>query len=118
MKWHKMTPFPTTYALCTLDELKAWSKKNKAFVPDIPETNLGTTLTFGSRFVILVQPEKHKQHWDIVDTIIHESVHIFQGAMKYVGETLVGEEMAAYSIAAISTNLLKDYHAVHEKRKT
>ena len=66
----------------------------------------------------MVDSKKNKKHWDAIDTIIHESVHIFQAAVKWVGEDKVGIEMEAYSIANISTNLLRDYHnAIHEKRE-
>lgn len=117
MKWYKMTPFPTTYCLTTPEELKKWCAKHKYTAPEIPEQNVGTTLTFGGKFAIIVDAKKHKNHWDVVDTIIHESVHIFQGAMNYIGEGVVGQELAAYTIASISTNMLKEYHALHSPER-
>lgn len=118
MKWYKMTPFPTTYCLTTPEELKKWCVKRKLTMPEIPEENIGTTLTFGGKFAILVDAKQHKSHWSLVDTVIHESVHIFQGAMNYIGERNVGSELEAYTIASIATNMLKEYHALHEGRKT
>lgn len=114
IKWHTMKPYPTTYCLTTLEELKAWAKKNKSSVPDIPEQNIGTTLQFGSRFAIVIKADQHKDHWEVVDTLIHESTHIFQGAMKYIGESQIGDEVEAYTIAQIATNLLKDYQKTKE----
>lgn len=65
---------------------------------------------------VFVKPDQ--EHWALLDTLIHESVHVFQGAMEYVGETTIGKETEAYYIANIATNLMKDFHALHEARKT
>lgn len=116
IKWHKTLPFPCHYALATEDELREWSTKKKVPFPVIPKDNVGSTLNFGGYFVIVVQ--KHKKQWDLVDTIIHESVHIHQGILTYVGETLVGDELEAYQIAAIATNLLRDADALSKERCT
>jgi hypothetical protein len=52
---------------------------------------------------------KKQSYWKVVDIIIHESVHVFQKAMIYCEEPTLGYETQAYHIAAIATNLLKDY---------
>jgi len=85
-------------------------------MPVIPKENIGSTLNFGGYFAIVVQ--KHKTQWGLIDTIIHEAVHIHQGILTYVGETVVGDELEAYQIATIATNLLKDANALHDQRKT
>jgi hypothetical protein len=58
---------------------------------------------------VVVSERKPLNHWEIVDIIIHESVHVFQKAMIYCEEPTLGYETQAYHIAAIATNLLKDY---------
>ena len=117
LKWHNMTPYPTKYCLLTdLTEMRKWAKKNKVGIPD-PETNtLGGVYAAGSYIFVLVNPDQSR--WNLVDTLIHESVHVFQGAMEYVGETVLGKETQAYHIANIATNLMKDFHALHEERET
>lgn len=115
IKWHKTLPFPCHYALASEAELREWTNKKKLSMPDISKDNVGSTIRFGGYFVIVVTP--HKKQWDLVDTIIHESVHIHQGILTYVGETLVGDELEAYQIAAIATNLLRDANALHDERK-
>jgi hypothetical protein len=117
MKWHKMSPFPTRYCLTTFEDLKEWGRKNKIPIPELPEENIGSTIRFGGCIAIVIRPEKHKNRWKIVDTCIHESVHIFQQSMSYIGETVTGDEAEAYHIAAIATNILKDYYALYEKRE-
>ena len=44
-------------------------------------------------------------------------VSMSKNCMKWIEEGDIGHEMEAYSIATVSSNLLKDYHALHEKRK-
>jgi hypothetical protein len=107
LKWHKMTPFPTAYCLATQEELEAWCKKKKFSVPPQDATSLGGMISYGSALFVVVKPAQ--KHWDAVDTLIHESVHVFQRAMEYVGESESGIEAEAYNIASIATNLLKDY---------
>lgn len=109
MKWHKLEPFNYFYCLATEAELKAWAKKKKV-VLEIPENSFGYAVGTGSYALIVINPDKNKNSWDAIGTIIHESVHIFQGCMKWIGEGDIGHEMEAYSIETISTNLLKDYH--------
>jgi hypothetical protein len=58
----------------------------------------------------VVLPDKRvKDPWTAIDTIIHESVHVYQKAMKYIEEQETSEEFEAYFMASIATNLLKDY---------
>ena len=116
MKWHTALPFNSAYGLASVEELHAYCKKKKVIPPQVPENCAGTVISVGGRFFILIQ--KHKKHWDLVDTIIHECVHVHQAILAYAGETVIGDELEAYSVAAIATNILKDYHALHEGRKT
>lgn len=57
---------------------------------------------------------------DLVDTIIHESVHVFQHFLAHIGEAVVGKETQAYAIAYIATTLLGELEnclALHEEWK-
>lgn len=116
MKTHKLEPFNYFYCLVSEEELKAYAKRKKKNLPELPETKYGYAAELGSTTFVVTH--KHDKYWEAVDTIIHESVHVFQAAMKYIGEDKVGCEMEAYSIATISTNLLKDYNALHDERET
>jgi hypothetical protein len=108
MKFHKMTPFPVKYCLATQEELDRWCKAKKVQSPAQDLNSLGGMISYGSHLFVVVKPSQ--KHWEAVDTVIHESVHVFQRAMEYVGETESGIEAEAYHIASIATNLLKDYH--------
>lgn len=52
-----------------------------------------------------------------VNTIIHESVHVFQGMMTFIGETAPGVEIQAYTIADIAETLLGQFAKYLEKNK-
>lgn len=112
MKWHKLEPFNYFYCLATEEEVKAWAKKKKLPIPDLPEKAYGCAASLFNRTFIILFPQKKPNVWEDIDTIIHESVHIFQNCMKWVEEGDIGHEMEAYSIATVSSNLLKDYHNV------
>jgi hypothetical protein len=111
LKFHKMSPFPTSYCLATQEELDLWCKKKKVNAPALDSSSLGGMISFGSYFFVVVKPTQ--KHWELVDTVIHESVHVFQRAMEYIGEDESGVEAEAYHIASIATNLLKDYEETY-----
>ncbi len=46
---------------------------------------------------------------DIVDTIIHESVHVVQGLKTFIGEETPGREFEAYTTAHVATTLMQEY---------
>lgn len=46
---------------------------------------------------------------DTLDTIIHESVHIWQALCEYMQEEKAGDEVEAYAIAYIASTLIKEY---------
>jgi hypothetical protein len=117
MLWTKMLPYPTRYCLVTdFKEMENWCKKNKLPCPKFDETNRGCAYSFGSHIFVYVDPKQ--KHWDLVDTLVHESVHVWQKAMDYVEEREYGREAAAYHTAAVVVNLLKDFHALHDQRET
>jgi hypothetical protein len=117
MKWHKLEPFNYFYCLATEAEMKEWFKKKKATLPEIPENAYGYAVHINSRTFIVLVPQKKQNTWEDIGTIIHESVHIFQNCMKWIGEGDIGHEMEAYTIEAISVNLLKDYHNALPKER-
>lgn len=72
---------------------------------------------FGGVQVVWVDMKQKPR--DLVDTVIHESVHVFQHMLAHIGETSVGKESQAYGIAFIATTLLgelENHIAVHEER--
>lgn len=92
--------------------MEKWSKKAKVAIPDLDKDNLGGVYGCGSYLFVVVKPSK--EHWLTIDTIIHEGVHVFDKAMEYVGEGVIGGELRAYHTAAIVVNLMKDFHAQRE----
>lgn len=70
--------------------------------------SLGMLLSNDKARVLLWVNPKQKTD-DILDTIIHESVHAYQYLFRYIGETAQGDEAQAYSIAHIATQMIKEY---------
>ena len=120
-RWFKMHPFPIKFTLVTNPEtLTKLCKQKKWASPDLTES-LGATGDFGKHQVVFV--ETKQDTWDIFDTVVHESTHVFQHMIEYIGEDTVGKEFEAYCIGFISTTLLKElarqqkeHNALHEKR--
>lgn len=55
---------------------------------------------------------------NVLDSVIHESVHVWQYVCEAVGEDNPGAEHEAYTIAHIASTLLKEIkYAVYEERK-
>ena len=87
--------------------------KKKIELPSELSEMSGCVFSMGRDTVIYIEPSK--EVWDTFDTIIHESVHVWQVLMKFVGEDVHGIEQEAYTIARISTTLLKEFIALGEK---
>jgi hypothetical protein len=62
---------------------------------------------------------------EVLEYIIHESVHVWQFMIEHMGEEYPGDETEAYTIQHIARELLLQYQrvtgvpiAVHDQRKT
>jgi hypothetical protein len=97
-----------------LKELKIWCKKNKIPLAALDDGTLGGVYACGAYIFVLITPGR--PHWETIDTLVHESVHVFQKTMEYIGEKEIGDEVEAYHIGSIAVNMMKDFHALHEKR--
>lgn len=84
----------------------------KALAPEVDDYR-GLTMPSGG--AILVYIADGQEVYDVIDTIIHESVHVFEAVAKHMNEEHIGEEFRAYTTAHIATTLIKEYHALHEK---
>lgn len=75
----------------------------------------GCTGDLGGIQVVWVDTKQ--KPYDLLDTIIHESVHVYQHFLTHIGETSVGKESQAYGIAYIATTLVEELerqNAIHE----
>lgn len=89
---------------------------------DIDPPNLegceGVTGESGAEIIVWIDPNGR----DVVNTIIHESVHVFQKFCAYIAETNPGSEFQAYTVAHISCTFLTEFKriedALHDKWKT
>lgn len=95
-------------------------KVNKIPLTSWHKDNLATTVELDyPAHIVAVQVNPHK---DVLWTIVHEAVHVWQKMISYIGEESPGIEAEAYTIEHIAkmlyTHYEKDINALHEKRKT
>ena len=102
--------------------LETFYKKKKAICPPT-EGNSGLTISHENGHILVYVDDAEELAPTMANTLIHESVHVFQEGMNFIGERQVGNECAAYSIAEIAENLMADYlklkehNALHERRQ-
>lgn len=99
----------------------------KVAIPDYSDS-YGFAYQVGGNGLVFINtaPMKGSPHGDPIDTIIHESVHIWQGVCEYMLEEKSGDEVEAYGIAFIASTLIKEYQrqiaqkeadAIHDQRE-
>lgn len=95
--------------MTTQEQLNQICKRAK--VASIDTTgSAGMTGDFGGVQVVWVDLSQKPR--DLVDTVIHEGVHVYQHFLAHIGETAVGKESQAYGIAFIVTTLLTELERV------
>jgi hypothetical protein len=67
------------------------------------------TMKGGKYLFVHINPVGNDNWLDMVSTVVHESVHVFQKSLVYSGEDSPGDETQAYSIETITKQLLQDY---------
>lgn len=87
------------------EALKNFGKKYKVTLPSVENCDGLCYQNSGIAAVYL----KEDSSRDYRDTLIHESVHVWQHFAEYISEETPGDEMEAYFIAHIATTLLKEY---------
>ena len=110
LKWYTMQMFPGKFSLTTCPkDLAIHCKKARILVPDYTDT-YGFALQVGGNGLVFINPNPVKDvEGDALDTIIHESVHIWQALCEYMQEEKAGDEVEAYGIAFIASTLIKEY---------
>ena len=63
----------------------------------------------GYQVVLVVMPVRKRSALRIVDTLVHEAVHVWQTVKKTMGEEEPSEEFEAYSLQHITRNLISAY---------
>lgn len=103
--------------LCTSEEQFILALKqlklatNKLFVSN---GALATLHTFthdkeGIICIVCIDKQLDRKPSEIVGTLVHEAVHVWQEYISYIGEDSPGKEQEAYAIQAISQELVQSY---------
>lgn len=82
-------------------------KKYKAQTPSDLETIWGAVWDGGKYQIVYIDPTGSIEI--TANTIIHESVHVLQHAIKYTEEDTIGKEYEAYATAEIAMNIFGEY---------
>lgn len=118
MKVHHLQPFPTKFGLLLgKEQLLSFYKKKKIKEP-VPaiEGVYGLTIPFENGYSLVYLADDSLALKESLGTIIHESVHVFQGAMQFCAEEAPGAETEAYYIEYIATCLIEDFTRELTKR--
>jgi hypothetical protein len=103
-------------------------KEHKKRPHKLDEDALGTVIEQiwkGKQYLFVIIQDETGDQFEIFDSIVHESVHVWQLLRSWVGENPTkgsppdpATEIEAYSIAYIAKTLLKDFsNAVSDMQK-
>lgn len=59
--------------------------------------------------IVCISKQDGRKPSEIVGTLVHEAVHVWQEYAKYIGEDSPGKEQEAYAIQAIAQQLVQAY---------
>jgi hypothetical protein len=101
---------PLHIALCTSEagyrrELRRLGQPNP---PDwLPENSEGCVHEYAEALIVCVRPKKNRE--EVIATLVHESVHVWQHIRDYIGERSPSVEFEAYSVETIFSTLREAY---------
>ena len=111
MKWYSGV-FPVQYGFCANE--KEW----KSIVRSSKNPSISYPSTHGccnliefegyKKIIVTIKIDKDSDPLDFMTTLVHESVHVFQFICEEVCEEYPSNELEAYYIEEIFTNLLHD----------
>lgn len=67
--------------------------------------------------LVLVNAIAERDAAEVITTLVHEAVHVWQFICQHIGEKAPGIEMEAYAIEAITSGLFKAYTKTQGKGK-
>ena len=104
-------------ALCTTQEQYNLALKHlKINIQEkyVSDNALATLHTFihepeGIVCIVCINKQDGRKPSEIIGTLVHEAVHVWQEYAKYIGEDSPGKEQEAYAIQAIAQELVQSY---------
>lgn len=116
---------PVAIGLCPSQ--KAWDREIKRLNGDQPwpdganhggHTLLGVNNVTGTaRILVAIGNGAERDALEVILTLVHEAVHVWQFLCKHIGETDPGIEMEAYGIEEITRGLIDAYCRTQGKCK-
>ena len=107
----RLDPLPCTLVL--VRTLEAWKRIAKKYGMEptwleAQDAALTLTDTGSPTIFVLIDTKQIELVEDLIRVVIHESVHVWHGCMRYIAEIFPGEEVAAYTTAYIAMLLLAE----------
>jgi len=93
------------------DEMKRLAIPERVPYPELYDgrcTHFTNTHDHNACSIVTIRPG-NKSALEVISMLTHEAVHVWQAMRDAIGETHPSSEFEAYSIQAISKNLIKAY---------
>ena len=118
IEWLDRTAIRTPYLTLCLTERQYLQVVKLLKVPRpvgwMPDECAACVQTFNSpqggiACVVCLDESQHGSSLEIVESLVHEAVHVWQACRDRMGETNVGKEIEAYAIQNICATLFESY---------
>lgn len=116
---------PVAIGFCPSE--RAWHREMKRLKADPPWPQTSSAAGYTQRMtndktgqaviIVCVFPSVECDALDVIMTLVHEAVHVWQFLCEKIGETEPGIEMEAYGIENIARGLVEAYTATQGKGK-
>ncbi|SMF65825.1 hypothetical protein SAMN02982989_3410 [Xaviernesmea oryzae] len=116
---------PVAIGFCPSEQ--AWHREMKrlnssAPWPDVPNAGghtqwLENDATGEAVIIVVVHADAQRDALEVIMTIVHEAVHVWQFLCQHIGEKSPGIEMEAYGIENIARGLIEAYCKTQGKGK-
>lgn len=104
------------YAVCfTLKQLQQLSPRSSEFMT--PDSSGCVRICHGGSSIMCVDLTQVRSTAELINTLAHESTHIWQAICEYIGEEAPGDETSAYHIGHITQKAYEWYEDHMKKTK-
>lgn len=90
--------------------------------PDVPNAGghtqwIANATTGEALILVCIHSGAERDALEVIMTIVHEAVHVWQFLCEHIGEKAPGIEMEAYGVESISRGLIEAYTSTRGKGK-
>lgn len=108
-------PFDITLKLFTTEKaFHSWLKRCNLPAHEIKNTADATTVSYSKKDKLQIFVVMCREQWEKIPTttclsglVFHESIHVWQECLSFIGETSPGDELEAYHIQDIGQWIMR-----------